>query len=73
MKGKGLPKLSKRVIGVIEPVFQKCGNESSTEKNCRAFSTSKRQLNMGGRGIDFDVIARNVFVLPNTRFFKSPR
>lgn len=21
----------------------------------------------------FDVIARNVFVLPNTRFFKSPR
>ena len=77
--------------------------------NCRAFSTSKRQLNMGERGLKrapekdlqskdflgrrkrkpkenadifyvgvvkrlcFDVIARNVFVLPNTRFFKSPR
>ena len=49
MKGKGLPKLSKRVIGVIEPVFQKHGNESSTVINCRAFSTSKRQLNMGER------------------------
>ncbi len=24
-------------------------------------------------GLYFDVIARNVFVLPNTRFFKSPR
>lgn len=49
MKGKGLPKLSKQVIGVIEPVFQKRGNESSTECICRAFSTPKRQLNMGER------------------------
>ena len=40
-----LAKILKKVIGVIEPVFQKRGNESSTVINCRAFSTPKRQLN----------------------------
>ena len=36
-----LAKILKRVIGVIEPVFQKRGNESPTVINCRAFCKKK--------------------------------